>query len=186
MQTRILCALITMAMAGSATAQAIQPLPTSAGLPPGPIITDLPPLPPGCAGRGAMPPPSARLPAASANQDGLIKAIGISSAQASIVQKVLERQDAQVQSLQRQRRNLDSQTCQDLRSILGNQGAARWSAAIPPPPPGGPGRGPGRGQDGRMPPPPPPPQDNRYASGRARWDGTQKGALFGRLFPLLE
>ena len=164
MQTRILCALIAMAVAGTAAAQAIQPPSPAASTPPAPIAGSLPPLPPGCAGHAALPPPPPRPPAPT-NDDDLVKGLGISSAQASKVQKVFERQEAQAQRMDQQRRDLDAQTCKDLRGILGDQAIARWSAATPPPPPpGGPGQfGPGRGP-GRSPadptPPPPPTQGN--------------------------
>jgi len=160
MRTRILCALMAMALAATAMAQAVQP-PHGAGTPPAPFVGGVPPLPPGCAGNDAMPPPPPRPPAPPANGDGLAKALGISNAQASKVQKVFERQRAQAQQLEQQHRDLDAQTCKDLRSILGDQGIARWSAATPPPPPDGlgqfgPGRGPWHGPGGGMPPPPPP------------------------------
>ncbi|WP_458068222.1 hypothetical protein [Rhodanobacter sp. BL-MT-08] len=163
MQTRILCALIAMTVAGTAMAQAVQPSPGTRTPPVG-LAGGLPPLPPGCAGRGATPPPPPR-PPASVNDDGLSKGLGISSAQAAKVQKVFERQLAQARQLEQQHHDLDAQTCKDLRGILGDQGMARWAAAAPPPPPGGPGqfgpgRGPGRGPGGMMPPPPPPPQGN--------------------------
>jgi hypothetical protein len=158
MQNRILCALIALAMAGSAAAQAVQP-PPGAGRPPAPLAGSLPPPPPGCTGNNALPPPPPRAPA-PANDEGLAKGLGISSAQASKVQQVFERQQAQAQRLEQQRRDLDAQTCKDLRGILSDQGMARWAAAAPPPPPHGgagqfgPDRGPGRGP-GDMPPPPP-------------------------------
>jgi hypothetical protein len=159
MKTRILCALIAMAMAGSAAAQAVQP-PPGTGTAQAPLAGGLPPPPPGCVGNGAMPPPPPRPPAPTSD-DGLAKGLGISSAQASKVQKVFEQREAQAERLDQQRRDLDAQTCKDLRGILGDQGMARWAAAAPPPPPGGPGqfgpgRGPGHGPGGMMPPPPPP------------------------------
>lgn len=154
MQTRILCAVIAMAVAGTAVAQTVQ-LPPGAGIQPGPVAVGLPPPPPGCAGNGTLPPPP---PPPAVDDNGLIKSLGISSAQASKVQKVFERQQAQAQQLEQQHRNLDAQTCKDLRNILGDQGMARWAAAAPPPPPVGPGplRLPGRGPGGMTPPPPPP------------------------------
>ena len=158
MQTRILCALIAMAMAGTSLAQTVQPPPV-AGTPPALITGSLPPLPPGCADNGTMQPaPPPRPPAPAANDDGLIKGLGISSAQASKVEKVFERQREQAEQLEQRHRDLDAQTCKDLRGILGDQGIARWSAAVPPPPPGGRGPfgAPGRGPGGMMPPPPPP------------------------------
>jgi len=158
MQTRIPCTLIAMAIVGTAAAQAVQPPPPGAGTPPAPMAGALPPLPPGCAGNNAMPPPPPR-PPAPANDDGFSKGLGISSAQASKVQQVFERQSAQFQRLDQQRREIDTETCRSLHSIVGDQGMARWLAATPPPPSGGPGwPGPGRGHGGMTPPPPPPPQ----------------------------
>ena len=157
MQTRILCALIAMAMAGTSLAQTVQPPPV-AGTPPALITGSLPPLPPGCADNGTMQP---RPLAPAANDDGLIKGLGISSAQASKVEKVFERQREQAEQLEQRHRDLDAQTCKDLRGILGDQAIARWSAATPPPPPPGgpgqfgPGRGLGRSPAGPTPPPPP-------------------------------
>jgi len=155
MQTRIFYALIAMAVAGNAVAQAVQPL-RATGTQSGPIAGGLPPLPPGCGSDGAMPPP--RPPGPPASDDSLSKGLGINSAQAAQVQKVFERQRAQAQQLEQQHRNLDAQTCKDLRSILGDQGMARWFAAAPPPPPAGHGPfgPPSHGTGGMMPPPPPP------------------------------
>jgi hypothetical protein len=156
MKIRILCALMAMAIAGAATAQAVQQ-PPGAGTPPAPLAGGLPPLPPGCAGNGAAPPPPPR-PPVTVNDAGFATSLGISSAQASKVQQVFEHQSAQAQRLDQQRREIDAETCRSLRSIVGDQGMARWSAATPPPPPGGPGwRGPGRGPGEMTPPPPPPP-----------------------------
>jgi hypothetical protein len=157
MQNRILCALIAMAMAASAAAQAVQP-PPGAGMPPAPLPGGLPPPPPGCVGN-VLPPPPPQAPA-PVNDDELARGLQISSAQASKVQKVLARQQEQAQRLGQQRRDLDTQTCKDLRGILGDQGMARWAAAAPPRP-----RGdhrqfvPDHGLGGMLPPAPPPQGD---------------------------
>lgn len=157
MQTRFLCALIAMTVAGTAVAQAVQPSPPDVGTPPARFAGGLPPPPPGCVGNGALPlpsPPPRPWPPVPASDDGFAKDLGINSTQATKVQQVFERQAAQAQRLDQQRRDMDAETCRSLQSIIGDQGMARWSAAFPPPPPpGGPWRGPHL-----MPPPPPPPQ----------------------------
>ena len=161
MQTRILCALIAMSVVGTAVAQAVQPPPAGAGMSPAPLADTLPPLPPGCTGdNGAMPPPPR--PATSLNDNGFNKGLGINSAQVSKVKQVLEYQFAQAERLNQQRRQVDADTCRSLRSIIGDQSMARWSAATPPPPPpptGGPAPGFAPfGPHGMTPPPLPPPQ----------------------------
>lgn len=152
MQTRILSALIAMAVVGNAFAQDVPPPPPTpppaAGMAPAPHPGSLPPLPPDCMGGVPMAPP---LPPPMPSTDAAYtRALGLSSAQAAKVQQVFEKQATQAQRLDQQRRDMDATTCRNLRDILGDQGMTRWASMMPPPPPP---RAPGA-----TPPPPPPAQ----------------------------
>lgn len=135
MQTRILSALIAMAVVGSAFAQDVQPPPPppAAGMAPAPLPGGLPPLPPGCVGDVPVaPPPPVPMPTTDAAYSSVL---GLSSAQAAQVQQVFQQQAAAAQGLDQQRRNLDAATCRSLRNIVGDQGMTHWASMMPPPPP---------------------------------------------------
>lgn len=140
MKMQTLTAALALSLAGVACAQVPPPpvaptAPVAApaqGLVPPPLGAALPPLPPGCVTPApAAPPP----PQAPVSDVALRNALGLTAAQAAQVREVFTRQAASLQALERQHRELDADTCRDLRKIVGDQGLANWWSLTPPPPP---------------------------------------------------
>lgn len=140
MKMTLLAAMASLAITGAASAQRATPMqdtplfahnqPNVARL----ANAGIPPLPPGCRNDLPQPPLRPAMPDFGDNPEWR-SALGISTAQATQVQQLMQQKAAALEKERTRQRASERALCSQLRGIVGEKAMDRWAETSPPPPP---------------------------------------------------